>query len=73
MYVKCNDGSAELVAKQLDVTARQHHCLSIKKREALFGFLQNRKQPSIKRAKFPLTLSWACRAHKVQVSVWLKL
>ena len=58
---KVNDDSAGLVARQLDVTAWQHHRVPIKKREELFGSRKNRKQPSVKRTQFPLTLSWACK------------
>ena len=66
LCVKFNDDSAELVARQLDVTAWQHHRVPIKKREELFGSRKNRKQPSVKRTQFPLTLPWTCTVHKIQ-------
>ena len=46
-----------------DVTARQYHCVPIKKREALFNLRKNSQQPSVKRTQFPLTLSWDCTVH----------
>ena len=61
LCVKFNDDSAGLVARQLDVTAWQHHRVPIKKREELFGSRKNRKQPSVK-----TTLPWACTVHKIQ-------
>ena len=63
---KVNDDSAGLVARQLDATAWQHHRVPIKKPEELFGSRKNRKQPSVKRTQFPLTLPWACTVHKIQ-------
>ena len=64
--LKFNDGSAGLEAMRSDVTARQYHWVPIKKRQALFGLPKNRQQPSVKRTRFSLTLSWGCTVYKVQ-------
>ena len=37
VYMKLNDDMAGLVERQLDVTAQQHNCVTIKKCETLFG------------------------------------
>lgn len=66
LYVKFNDNSAELVARQLDVTARQHHWAPVKKRKVMFGRQKNRQHPSVKRSQLSLTLSLACTVCKVQ-------
>ena len=58
--------SAELEAMRSDVTARQYHLVSIKKREALFGLRKKSQQPSVKKTQFSLTLPSACTVHKVQ-------
>ena len=64
MYVKFNDDSAGLVARQL---ANSKTPLSTtKETRSLFGLRKKRQQPSFKRTKFPLTLSWAYTVHKVQ-------
>ena len=53
MHVKFNDNNAGREAMQSDVTARQHNWVPIKKHQALFGLRKNKKQPSVKRTKFP--------------------
>ena len=66
VYVKFNDHNAQREAMQSDVTDWQHNWVPIKKYQALFGLRKNKQQPSVKRAHFPLTFSWACTVRKVQ-------
>ena len=66
MYPMFNDNNAGIEAMQSDVTARQHNWVSIKKHQPLFGLRKNKQQLSAERIQFPLTLSWACKVHKIQ-------
>ena len=35
------------------------------KKETSFGLCKNKQQPLVKRTQFSLTLSWACKVHRV--------
>ena len=79
MHVKFKDNNAGGEAMQSDVTAQQHNLVPIKKYQALLGLRKNKQQPSVKKAQFLFTLSWACTVCKgslhgqCKVSVWLKV
>ena len=66
IYVKCDDQNAGLATMQSDIIAWQQHLVPILKYEVYFPIKKNKPNPSIKRTQFPLVLSWACTAHKVQ-------
>ena len=69
VYVKFNDKNPGLITMESDSFARQQQWVPIMKHEVSFGFKKNKSQPCIKRTQFPLALSWACTAHKVQVLI----
>ena len=64
IYVKLNDTNSGLMTMQSDCLAHQQHWVPIRK--SVVWSKKNKFQPCIKRTQFPLALSWACTAHKVQ-------
>ena len=64
--MKFIDNNAGREAMQSDLTAQQHNWVPVKKHQSLFVLRKNKQQPSVRRTKFLLTLSWACTVHKVQ-------
>ena len=65
-YVTFYDKNDELVKMQSNFFVCQQQWVPIMKYKASLGLKKNKTLPCIKRTQFPLALSWACTAPKVQ-------
>ena len=65
IYIKLDDDTAGLKARNRDRLCRENNWIYIERTEATFSPKKNR-YVVVKRTQFPLILSWACTCHKVQ-------